>query len=134
MFKRNRMALTFLLAVVDGCCVLLAYAFAVYVAMPMGMAFGKSLVQHVPYMLIFIVVWYSAALDQRLWGSRRGEGMMAYLFAVTKAVGDATIFCVFVMAMFRRQGIEREFLVTFCLATSPGVPLNSLELIIVPYS
>lgn len=115
--RANAVLFTIGLAICDAAAILVAYVGAISYTQPPGMAFDDLFVSHMFYLVIFVAVWWGAAVDDRLWGSRRSETLSGYLSIVTKAVGDALVFSVFVMALFTERGIERDFLVAFSLGT-----------------
>lgn len=104
-------------AVLDALCMLCAYLVAVLLTEPSVSVLGLSLVIYLPYLLIFVLVWFSAAIDRQLWTSRPAGLLTEYLIAVTKAVGDAVIICIFIMVVLTPEGIPRNFLVAFCFTT-----------------
>jgi exopolysaccharide biosynthesis polyprenyl glycosylphosphotransferase len=107
-----------MLAFIDLACILLAFLFAVdYSTLWPSSPLHVELLRHVPSLIIFILIWAGAAIDRQLWSSQRNEGMVTYLTAITKAVGDATVVCVFIMAIFGKDKVEPKFLVAFCFAT-----------------
>jgi exopolysaccharide biosynthesis polyprenyl glycosylphosphotransferase len=105
------------LALLDAFCIVLAYCIAIWRTSPLASVVPYSLVNYLPYLLIFILVWSGSAIDRRLWTTRFSEGLESYLVAVSKAVGDALVICVFIMVLFTPEGLPRDFLVTFCFAT-----------------
>jgi len=105
------------LALLDAFCIVLAYCVAIWRTSPLASVVPYSLVNYLPYLLIFILVWSGSAIDRRLWTTRFSEGLESYLVAVSKAVGDALVICVFIMVLFTPEGLPRDFLVTFCFAT-----------------
>ncbi len=109
----------FALPALDVMSLVVAYFVSVYIFAPVldAASFTAHLVSHTPYLGILVIVWLAAAAERGLWNIRQREGIAAYLSALTKAVGDSTVFCVFVMALFTRDGLEREFLVTLCLTS-----------------
>lgn len=76
-----------------------------------------SILENLPYLVVVILVWYSAAVERNLWSVRNRQDVVHYLTAVSKAVGDACVFCVFVMVLFTRGKLDHAFLVVFCLFT-----------------
>ena len=105
------------LAVIDACCITAAYAAAVVFVAPSRSVLPLSAVNNLPYLVVFVLVWFSAAIDRRLWSTRTIEGLAPDLSVVTKAVADAAMFGVFFMVLFTPEGLPRRFLVAFCFAT-----------------
>jgi len=99
-----------------------AYLYAVWEALPWDLLPKEGFVLHLPYFLIFIAFWFAATIDKRLFALASSEGLGAHLFAVTKAVGNALVFCTLVMALLTNRGVEREFLLPFCLGTMIALP------------
>lgn len=109
------------LAVLDAGGILCAFLAAVYESLPWNMTFLQGILRHLPYLSICVLLWYAAAVDQRLFGRWRTEKLPAYVFAITKAVGSALVYCTVVMALLSRAGIDRHFLLAFSLATPAAV-------------
>jgi exopolysaccharide biosynthesis polyprenyl glycosylphosphotransferase len=104
-------------AFLDACCIVLAYCVAIWLTSPSASVVPYSLTNYLPYLLIFVLVWSGSAIDRRLWTTRPAEGLESYLVAVTKAVCDALVICVFIMVLFTPEGLPRDFLVSFCFGT-----------------
>ncbi len=104
-------------AVSDFACILAAYLVAVYQTHSALETLGGAAAIRCPYLIIFLILWFTAAVDQRLFGPRRNEDATSYLVTVTKTVANATVVSVFVMALFTESGVQRDFLVLFCLLT-----------------
>ncbi len=104
-------------ALLDALCIASAYCAAVWMTAPSASVVPYSLTNYLLYLLIFVLVWFGAAIDRRLWTSRPSESLADYLVAVTKAVGDALVICVFIMVLLTPEGLPRDFLVAFCFAT-----------------
>lgn len=104
-------------AAIDTACIGLAYMYAVSASAQLDVSIPFNRVNYLPYLVIVAVVWYGAAIDRRLWNARANKRFASYLNAVARAVGMATIFCVFCMALFTREGLDRQFLLFFGLST-----------------
>lgn len=104
-----------MLAIADSCCVFLAYLIAVRMVSPLADSLSFNVVDHLPYFFILLFVWFGAAVEQRLWTSRIEESTGDYLGAVFKAVCNATVICVFFMAMLTPDHLAVDFLVRFSL-------------------
>ncbi len=105
------------LAVLDAALICAAYMVSLHWGTPLTERLSRSAFEHLPYLLIFMVVWFAAAIDQRLWSLRWNETLEQYLAAVTKTAANATIFCVVAMALFSEQQLAREVLLWFCILT-----------------
>lgn len=114
---RKRIVPPAVLAFLDTCCIVGAFALAIHWSTPMTDPLTPAILGNLPYLAVVILVWYSAAVERNLWSVRSRQDVVHYLTAVTKAVGDACVFCVFVMVLFTRGGLDHAFLVVFCLFT-----------------
>lgn len=121
---RKRIVPPAVLVFLDTCCIVGAFALAIHWSTPMTKPLMPPILQNLPYLIVVILVWYSAAVERNLWGVRNRQDVVHYLTTVTKAVGDACVFCVFVMVLFTRsdaensrEGLDHTFLVVFCLFT-----------------
>lgn len=124
---RKRIVPPAVLAVLDTCCIIGAFAIAIHLSTEMTAPLVPAIKRNLPYLLVVVLVWYSAAVERNLWSVRSRQDVVHYLAAVTKAVGDACVFCVFVMVLFTRsrdavessvqRGFDHTFLVVFCLST-----------------
>lgn len=128
---RKRVAPPAVLAVLDTCCIVGAFALAINTSTPYVDPILPAVLSNLPYLFVVILVWYSAALERNLWSVRNRQDVIHYLTTVTKAVGDACVFCVFIMVLFTRgqadsgavvepavaPGLNQTFLVVFCVAT-----------------
>lgn len=120
--KRNTGALV--LAVMDGLSLISAFFIAVYVWLPWDHAFLQSALVHLPYFVIFSVVWYVVALDQRLFTEWTGDRLSTYGFVVIKAVGTALVVSTVATGLFTREGFDRDFALDFCVSV-PVIILGS---------
>lgn len=114
---RQRIVPPAVLVLLDTCCIAGAFALAIHWSTPMTEHLTPSILKNLPYLIVVLLVWYSAAVERNLWSVRNRQDVVHYLTAVTKAVGDACVFCVFVMVLFTRGGLDHRFLVVFCLCT-----------------
>ncbi len=112
---QKKILLVRILALLDFTFIALCFIIAIYWTVPADASYFHHFWANIPYLLIFGLVWFSAAIERRLWSLRWADGLMSYLTAITKAIGDATIFSVVFMALFTRTGLEHNFLVTYCL-------------------
>jgi exopolysaccharide biosynthesis polyprenyl glycosylphosphotransferase len=114
---RKRVVPPSVLAFLDTGCIIGAYATAIHWSTPLTDPILPSVQANIPYLIVVVLVWYGAALERHLWSPTRRQDVIHYLSAVTKAVGNACVFCVFVMVLFTRGGLDHTFLVVFCVAT-----------------
>jgi exopolysaccharide biosynthesis polyprenyl glycosylphosphotransferase len=114
---RKRVVPPGVLALLDTCCIVGAFATAIHWATPLTELVLPNVKANIGYLFVVIAVWYGAALERHLWSPIRRQDVIHYLAAVTKAVGDACVFCVFVMVLFTRGGLDHTFLVVLCSAT-----------------
>jgi exopolysaccharide biosynthesis polyprenyl glycosylphosphotransferase len=114
---RKRIVPPGVLAFLDTCCIVGAFANAINVAVPMTQPLRGPIVDNLLYLFVVIFVWYGAAIERNLWSVRSRQDVVHYLSTVTKAVGDACVVCVFVMVVFTRGVLDQTFLVAFCLST-----------------
>ena len=114
---RKRVVPPSVLAFLDTCCIVGAFATAINWSTPLTDPLLPNIRENLPYLFVVILVWYGAALERHLWSPTRRQDVVHYLAAVTKAVGDACVFCVFVMVLLTRGGMDHTFLVVFCAAT-----------------
>ena len=61
------------LALLDGGSILCAFLYAVYDWVPWDLTFMAGMLLHLPYFAIFVLFWFSAAIDQRLFGHWRAD-------------------------------------------------------------
>ncbi len=101
-------------ALLDGVALLCAYLCAVVITAVDTAIIPYSLINNLPNFLVFMGVWCMMAVEQELWTTRPGEALEPYLMAVGKAIGNALILCVVVMALAAPDFLANEFLVTFC--------------------
>lgn len=105
------------LAAGDALCVVAAYFAAVVFTAPDPEVVRLRLLNFLPYLAIVSLVGVLSAIDRRLWQINQDMGVVPHLTSVTKAVGDATVCCVFAIVLFTPEGIDRRFLVYFCFGT-----------------
>lgn len=123
--KKNAVGLTFFQAFLDSCWVLLAFFFAAhmtYSAAP-ETTFQFHFWRHAGYFVLYIVFWCVAGADQHLFASRRNDPLGMQLWAVCKTVVISLVFTGFAIGFFRRELLERDFLLYFglgCLVLQAG--------------
>lgn len=114
---RKRIVPPVALAFMDTCCIAAAFALAIDLSVPLTDPLLPPVLENLPYLVVVILVWYSAAVERHLWSVRYRQDVVHYLTAVVKAVGDACVMCVFVMVLFTRGRLDHQFLVVFCVGT-----------------
>ncbi len=115
LLKRNAGAWTLTLLVLDSCCVLaaaLAASHFVIVGGGSGTLF-EVFIDHSLYFIVFIIVWYLAAGDQRLFASHRSESLIVQLLRALKAVVIAIAVTAVLMLFISRREVDRPFLIYF---------------------
>ena len=120
---RDRPVQPIILAVLECCCIWLAYLFAVASTLPSTEPFGRRVYLYVGYYVIFALVWCWVAAGRGLWGARRREGLATYLVAIVRAMAGALVFSVFVAVLLVGHALAREFLAVFFLATTASILL-----------
>ncbi len=110
--KRHATLIGFVEAVLDIACIVAGHATVIYwTTRPTDWgAFVERFWEHVGYVLIFCVVWIGAAMDQRLFASRRGETLREQLTSICKAVGITVVFTGFFIVFFSRRSLDQSFL------------------------
>jgi lipopolysaccharide/colanic/teichoic acid biosynthesis glycosyltransferase len=111
--REHSILLALTLGLFDTLCISFAFGVATFLTSPHQGTFVDHLVNRLPYLLVVVVVWCTAAIDQRLFVSRRSETLLSQLFAATKAVFLSLLFSVFLLALFSRQDIDRSFVLCF---------------------
>jgi exopolysaccharide biosynthesis polyprenyl glycosylphosphotransferase len=105
------------LGLADTLGVVFAYALAVCATEPSFQTVTAGLAINVPYLLVFLIAWYGAAIDARSWWFRATSRLTPHLAAVVRAVGYATVISISGMALLTPEGLPRRFLVCFCTFT-----------------
>lgn len=101
----------------DLVCICVAYLLALALSSPDAAVFQYGVIGNVATLVIFVLSWAGAAMDERLWSMRSGENAGAYLGAVLRAVCNAAVCSVLVTALFMPDNLEQDFLVLFCGTT-----------------
>lgn len=113
--KQLSTAVAAMLAVVDGLILFLAFYWAADRAFVGDRPFNEYLLARLPYLVIFVAIWWATSIDRHLLGRSGYEDLTEYLYAVTKAVANALVVCTVVMALFSDEGVDRDFLLFFGL-------------------
>ena len=100
-------------ALCDLVCAVCAFAGALLLLQPEGQSFQDFARSNLAYFCVFILVWCGAATDQQLFAFPREDNLKRLVGAVLKSVIVALIFSGFVITFFTRQGVGREFFLTF---------------------
>lgn len=124
---RKRVVPPFVLAILDTGCIVGAFVTAIHWSTELYKPLLPEVRTNLLYLFVVILVWFAAAFERHLWSPTRRQDVIHYLATVTKAVGDACVFCVFVMVLFTRSGVtddgqkfgglDHMFLVVFCATT-----------------
>jgi hypothetical protein len=96
----------------DVLCLFAAFVLAGLFTQSLDTDFLLYLQDQVIYLGTFILVWCVAAMDQRLFSSRRSEALVALLFSVAKAFLSTVLFSAFLIILFFPDYFERDF---FCV-------------------
>ena len=115
--RAGRIGRTVAIVTLDAAFIFVAYFWAVYSSGLADDSLSQSLLTHMPYFAIFALWWSLSSLDQHLFGPKSNDELIAYLFTVTKAVGEALVLCTVIMALFSPHGVERDFLLAFGVGT-----------------
>ncbi len=122
--KQHKTAVFFAEAALDAMCILAAGWLAARMAFPEGKeAFSAYFNERLGYIIVFVVAWWVAAGDQRLFTSRRGESIRAQLYHVAKAAAIALIFSGFLVVFFTQRRIEPRFMLGFGACALVGLAL-----------
>ncbi len=110
--KRHASLVGFFEACLDTVCIGLGHAAALYWLSPVQslVELRERFMENIGHVALFVLVWLGAAMDQRLFSSRRGETLGEQLLAITKAVGVTIVFTGFLIVFFSRQTLDQEFL------------------------
>lgn len=121
--RRHSGLIAFVVAALDSCCALGAFLLASYaVAMLDGAISFRTVVgAHLPYYVLFVLVWCGAAADRHLLAFPRGESLKTQVLSVIRSAAIALAFSVFVVTFFTRSMAEREFLLVFGVTTLVGM-------------
>ena len=111
------LASALMLAGFDAIGLLVAFYWAIYDWLPWNMKLSDAMLVHAPYAVFFMVFWYGAAINQRLFGSWSLHRVADYAFAIIKAIGTALVVSTVLMTLLTGEKVNRQFLTTFCLAS-----------------
>lgn len=111
--QRRSKVLAFGVGFVDLMCAVWAFAAAVFVLLPEEQSFGEFARANLPYFCVFVLVWLGTATDQKLFAFPRESNLKKLVLAVLKSVLIALVLSGFVITFFTRQGVSREFFLTF---------------------
>lgn len=111
--RRRSRLIRLAVALCDLVCAVCAFAGALLLLQPEGQSFQDFARSNLAYFCVFILVWCGAATDQQLFAFPREDNLKRLVGAVLKSVIVALIFSGFVITFFTRQGVGREFFLTF---------------------
>ena len=115
--QHGGLASALVLAGFDAIGLLLAFCWALYDWLPWNMKLTDAMLVYAPYAAFFMVFWYGAAINQRLFGSWSLHRVADYTFAIIKAIGTALVVSTVLMTLLTGEKVNRQFLTTFCLAS-----------------
>lgn len=105
------------LYLVDVACITAAFLLTVWLLTPDTTEPARYAAQHLPYLVVTILVWVAVASDQRIFArTRRSDTLVPQLCAVTNAVFVAIVFTVFLLALFLAAGVDGPFMWAFAAA------------------
>ncbi len=113
--RRRSRLITLAVAFCDMGCALCAFIVSVALLRPEDQSFREYAWETLPYFCVFILVWWGAATDQKLFAFPREDNLKRLVVSVLKSVVIALIFSGFVITFFTRQGVGRDFFLTFGL-------------------
>ncbi|MCC6490536.1 MAG: sugar transferase [Candidatus Hydrogenedentes bacterium] len=113
--KRHAGFLTLTLVAFDSGCALVAALIASHMVMPAdgSRTLVQTLLDHRLYVLGFMVVWYLAAGDQRLFVSHRGDSLVSQLVSIIKALAVSLAVTAVLILFLSRHAVDRQFLLYF---------------------
>ncbi|MFC1734666.1 exopolysaccharide biosynthesis polyprenyl glycosylphosphotransferase [Candidatus Hydrogenedentota bacterium] len=92
-----------------------AFLWAAWDTLPWDLAYARHLSRHAPYLIVFAILWYAAANDQRLFSRWRMAQLQAHIFAMIKAVGISLIIGTVIVGISLKGAVDNHFLLEFCL-------------------
>jgi len=114
--RKPRILPTVVLAVLDACCVTVAYVLAIWVTVPGPEVVNLSMMNNIPFWGVLLLAWYGAAIERQLWRWRTVEPLGPCAFGLLKAMGNAAVVCGFLLAILVPGAPStRRFLVVFCV-------------------
>ncbi len=111
--RRRSRLITLAVGLCDVACAAVAFAAAVFVLRPEEQSFLEFARGNLPYFCVYILVWWGAATDQKLFSFPRESNFKRLVLSVVKSVAIALIFSGFVITFFTRHGVGREFFLAF---------------------
>jgi len=120
MLKRNPNYFTMIHVALDGLCVVAAGIVASYLTMSLDdpVTLYERFMEHRLYFVAFIIVWFLAAGDQRLFVSHRSDSLLAQMLMVLKALVISVAVTAVLMLFFSRTGVDRMFLLYFAASVT----------------
>ena len=119
MLKKNASYFAMVQVGLDSLCVVAAGLIACYVVRPSEGAASlyQVFVDHRLYFIAFVIVWYLAAGDQRLFASHRSDRLLDQILGIVKALVISIAVTAVLMLFISRRDVDRTFLVVFAAAT-----------------
>ena len=110
---KHRFLPTFAMISGDAACIAAVYYWAAVCTRLAGGQPEITVSGRLPYLGILLVLWYGAAIHQRLYLPGRSDDLLPLLASATKAVMNTLVVGVFYLAVFSSHPVDREFVFTF---------------------
>ena len=107
----------FAIALLDGVCILSAFAASNFFAYLGAGFYFRHLVSILPYFWVFVCVWWWQAYDHRLYVSRQGDALVPQLLSFARTVFTTVLLAIFVLALLYKYELERTLALTFGCTT-----------------
>ncbi len=124
--NRRRVVIRTAQFIVEGGTILAAFVVAEYALGRVPFGFLNTLMLDAPYLVAFGAYWLAQSLRASFWDARRIEHFGSLIIAVSRALGEAFIFCIFVMMILAPEDISHRFLAAFGVAVWAGIVLLHL--------
>ncbi|GMW02985.1 MAG: polyprenyl glycosylphosphotransferase [Candidatus Hydrogenedentota bacterium] len=116
--KRHASSFTYVMAVLDSTCIAASCILAAYLTLPADGSVGlfEQFVSYRFYLAVYILVWCMSALDQRLFSSQRGIGLLHQIGHIARAAVIALAITGLVTFFIGRReftAADRQFLLYF---------------------
>ncbi len=114
--------------IIDLSSISAAFLFAIIIKLPADKALTEALLNYAVYWAIFSFVWFVVAKNERLFVSRRGETLVAFLLSLARAYLMALFYSGFLAALFIESGIDRPFFFLFASIVFAAILLPRIVL------
>lgn len=111
--REHTAAWTLALALVDAGGIFAAYALTLYATVPAETSFIEHFVDYQMYFAVMVAVWAVQAVEQRLFVSMRGDGLLPQLFAAAKTLFTTSFLAIFLLALLVQASLDRSFILIF---------------------